>query len=131
FDGETTNYSLKFGNNFARLEGVSITPSLGEEDLDAVITVNGIEVESGAESQLIPITAEDDTIIIRVDKDGETRIYEITASSQAPIIPAVAADAGSTYNSSKAVTNLINNSGMSGDSSLGDTHRADGSANDM
>lgn len=131
FDSDTTYYSLKVGDNFGRLEGIRVTPSLSAADPDAVITVNGVEVASGMESDPVPIRAEGDTIVIRVDKDGEARTYEIAASGKPPIIPAAGATAGSEYNPSKAAANLINHSGMSGKDSLQDTHRVDGSANDM
>jgi len=131
FNGETRDYTLKLGDNFARLEGISVTASVYEADPGVVITVNGVEVENGIASAPIPIHADGDTIVIRVEKDGATRTYEITASSNPPIIPAVGATAGSTYNASKTVLNLINNSGMSGNGSLQDVHRVDSSANDM
>lgn len=117
------------GNNFGRFEGVKVTPTT--DDANAVITVNGAVVASGTESALIPIKQEGDQITIVVRKDGESQVYALTASANDPIIVPVGASVGSEYSPPQKAANLINNSGMSGTTSLQDTHDSQSSATTM
>ncbi|WP_018759597.1 DUF7402 domain-containing protein [Paenibacillus terrigena] len=122
FDSALSVYSLNMGDNFGRFEGVKVTPTT--DDADAVITVNGIEVANGKET-LIPIKEEGDKITIEVKKDGQTKFYFLTVTANDPIIVPNQASVGSEWapqSGGQKAANLINNSGMSGTTSLQDTH---------
>lgn len=77
FDSDTTSYTATVTDD---VHSIIVTPTANESH--AVITVNGTPVESGSESDEIPLSFGDNTITVEVTAQDETttEVYEINVN---------------------------------------------------
>ena len=75
--------------------------------------MNGVETASGEESDLVPLMAPGDKVVIRVVEGETSKVYTLTATINAPVISAVDAIAGSQFDNQTPMY-IIDDSGMTG-----------------
>ncbi|MCI8360542.1 MAG: hypothetical protein HFE86_04290, partial [Clostridiales bacterium] len=111
FAPETRFYTINLGDNFGRFDGVKVTATAANPA--AKIYVNGVETAGGAESALVPLEKPGDKVVVKVVEGEVSKSYILTADTDAPILAAADAIAGSQYDNQKP-TLIIDGSGLTG-----------------